>query len=772
WMVIALERWYEAVAKGGDLFKQRFQKFIVDLALRFPQVQGLDQLALSAASKTRSSESASDEKERLLLRNIILGDLSLVRGFIADGNTPFEVGRVWHSLPKGMRFSLEVQKEFAPLVVSLSFHGPIVRCAVDGHNDAISLVLSSLPGLVPDIERLDLDWKQGLRLLLHNQESLQNAGLHILQSSNRDADLKVVFAYLTYLRKAELLEFFFVLLKKLKDRLEFGVVLEHSTFRLFDVFALLGASVFSSSNGGEAERNLWLHLNIYSYTILGCIGSWEGFLEPARVRTLFRRCITEMRNYVTFRAAAVKNIKSTSSFHLDWAKETILSLKPWIANSSGEVNHLCFQLILDVLATLVDTLKIPLEQEWKDVVRLERGMAHNPSQWSQVERYLCNPMKRTTDVPAVSAAKAVKLLPEASPSKAYGPNPSGGLFTVQPRPAMASSRSISIPKSGKNMSTLEKMRMESRAEVKRLQLSVPKPRVSQPYIPVPEEVEEPKERRPVKFVELKTVRPRNSRGVPIELPSARSGKTAAQLLNVKQFYKTILSWGLNDSELLTGADFKPIPSTFQNASEYVATFEPLFMQECKSQFKQAAAELTTKKSYSLVLDMIRTVGDSQQADFIMSYTDLKADSWNENSLLYMTPTSKDESIVVLVREVKRRKLDSVLVCEFNTKQERASLSTSFRLQSPWTAKLLMSLTTQFREFVALSKLNALALFSSILRPVQQNLAPTSNTKVDQLMRSLNVNEPQAMAIARASEQDSGFVLIQGPPGLMAPLVSW
>ena len=149
----------------------------------------------------------------------------------------------------------------------------------------------------------------------------------------------------------------------------------------------------------------------------------------------------------------------------------------------------------------------------------------------------------------------------------------------------------------------------------------------------------------------------------------------------------------------------------------------------------------------------------------MRTSDYQNDTLGDNMLLIIAPMQNEkESLSTLVKQVKRRQEDVRIICHVNLQGRQNRFGNLMSMKSQWSAKSLTSLATDIREYDALSKLNSLALFRLILNPPNWKSDRIQQLRVAQYVGKLGVNEPQAVAICKALDQEHGFSLIQGPPG--------
>ena len=149
----------------------------------------------------------------------------------------------------------------------------------------------------------------------------------------------------------------------------------------------------------------------------------------------------------------------------------------------------------------------------------------------------------------------------------------------------------------------------------------------------------------------------------------------------------------------------------------------------------------------------------------MRTSDYQNELWGENTLLITYPVSNEKEVIIcLVKHIKRRQEGVIIVCHVNLIGRQNKFGNLLLPKSQWSFKLLMSLATDIREYEALSKFNTLALHRLILSPPNRRSTQSSSTRISQYIEKLGINEPQAVAICKAMDQETGFTLIQGPPG--------
>lgn len=143
-----------------------------------------------------------------------------------------------------------------------------------------------------------------------------------------------------------------------------------------------------------------------------------------------------------------------------------------------------------------------------------------------------------------------------------------------------------------------------------------------------------------------------------------------------------------------------------------------------------------------------------------------------------------QSICVCL-QVERREKDnkrslSILLIRFFFQNGSSRLNQARRAlteRSKWHACRIMSITSQIREFNALSSVRGIPLLPLIMNPCNDSFCPNESKGVDlsklsqplqKIFRSsFNVSQLQAISIAIGTakeKKNSELSLIQGPPG--------
>ncbi|XP_031505640.1 uncharacterized protein LOC116267851 isoform X2 [Nymphaea colorata] len=234
-----------------------------------------------------------------------------------------------------------------------------------------------------------------------------------------------------------------------------------------------------------------------------------------------------------------------------------------------------------------------------------------------------------------------------------------------------------------------------------------------------------------------------------------------------------------------------VPTYFDSPQHYVEIFRPLVLEEFKAQLRNSYVESFSSDevcSGSLRIISVERIDDFHVIrclpDASESFT---SRTFYENDLVLLTkePFQSAFQAFHAVGKVDRREKDNksrsnVLVIRFYFSGGSARLAKARRLlteRSKWCVTRIMSITSQVREFQALSSLNDIPILSVILNPYDSkaNDAGSRNINLGRLPEAIqqklksSFNDGQLQAISTAIERSgasgtSGLQLIQGPPG--------
>ncbi|OMJ25781.1 Helicase sen1 [Smittium culicis] len=270
--------------------------------------------------------------------------------------------------------------------------------------------------------------------------------------------------------------------------------------------------------------------------------------------------------------------------------------------------------------------------------------------------------------------------------------------------------------------------------------------------------------------------------------------------SLNKLHLIILAWSYEDINKLPPnlpRNLKKVPSSFSSVEEYNNIFEPMLLSECWSQLQRSIEETSELPTFSATIQSRTSVDKFGDISLLLDASD--ASQWAENDMLVLASESKSgsnkvpsipnksknsknnfaESIrerfknrttfIAKVQSITYKKSLATVTIRTNFDKvgntRSASIMNLLFVNSKWDALKLLSLVPIHREYAALLSLQYLPpiLLENILRP-RMNQAPNhSNDRVNSVMKSYKVNQPQAQAILSSIDRD-GFTLIQGPPG--------
>lgn len=140
---------------------------------------------------------------------------------------------------------------------------------------------------------------------------------------------------------------------------------------------------------------------------------------------------------------------------------------------------------------------------------------------------------------------------------------------------------------------------------------------------------------------------------------------------------------------------------------------------------------------------------------------------NEVSVNDKTTSVGVAPILAKVNSVYAKHDISTITLRIYPSNRRPDVVPRLRPSSGWSMFRIFSLVTAHREYLAMLNMPLIPLSCDIMNPKKSNSLPPKKDPIaiKDIMRKFQVNEPQASAVNAAITQRSGFVLIQGPPGI-------
>ncbi|KAF6141788.1 hypothetical protein GIB67_027966 [Kingdonia uniflora] len=259
------------------------------------------------------------------------------------------------------------------------------------------------------------------------------------------------------------------------------------------------------------------------------------------------------------------------------------------------------------------------------------------------------------------------------------------------------------------------------------------------------------------------------------------------------YFSTVGLSSANEDEKRTSVKLMEVPSCFESPEHYVKIFRPLVLEEFKAQLHSSFMEASSSEemwSGSISVLSVERVDDFHLVRCVIDDSESTASRGvSENDLILLTkqPLQKSAHDFHMIGKVERREKDqkkrpSILVIKFYLQNGSPRLNKAKRFlieRSKWYLSRIMSITSQLREFQALSSLNDIPIISVILKPTTARAIGSMNeskkvdlSKLSQplqrvLKSSFNDSQLQAIGVAigtHDSRRECELSLIQGPPG--------
>ncbi|XP_056842902.1 uncharacterized protein LOC108830665 isoform X3 [Raphanus sativus] len=257
------------------------------------------------------------------------------------------------------------------------------------------------------------------------------------------------------------------------------------------------------------------------------------------------------------------------------------------------------------------------------------------------------------------------------------------------------------------------------------------------------------------------------------------------------YYAIVGLASTNKDENQNVGKFKEVPVRFTSPEQYIQIFQPLVLEEFKAQLQSSFQEISSLEEIyygDLSVLSIERVDDFHFVRFMKDENDgPNSKSFSENDLILFTKEHPENSNVgvnmmgkVEGREWDERKRSSILNVRLYLQNASSRLNQARRNlleRSQWHACRILNITSQIREFQALSSIKDIPVLPVILSPLSDSNYDSEIKRSDlrslphslqQILKS-SFNESQLQAIGvsiRSSNLTKEFdiSLIQGPPG--------
>lgn len=279
------------------------------------------------------------------------------------------------------------------------------------------------------------------------------------------------------------------------------------------------------------------------------------------------------------------------------------------------------------------------------------------------------------------------------------------------------------------------------------------------------EIEDDYERpaRSIKVLENKNVKER----FVVKNPMEKAQKLSH--LSINNLYRTVLQWDLSiDNQNDTPPDFnrkiRSVKSNYESVNDYIDHMEPLIILEIWDQFKKAVSlGHTCNETLECELDKSSSIDDKYELQFLAKNQDFRDIGWGDNTILSATSVGSNKPVLLRISSVVVKSSEVRFKCQADFSKGNTYGQICI-LNSKWKLFELFSLTTTVREYQTLVCLEDLPLVDDVLVPKSYASTPIQETVIKRYIETLGINRPQALAIFAAVSQESGFVLIEGPPG--------
>ncbi|XP_047266175.1 helicase SEN1 isoform X3 [Capsicum annuum] len=268
-------------------------------------------------------------------------------------------------------------------------------------------------------------------------------------------------------------------------------------------------------------------------------------------------------------------------------------------------------------------------------------------------------------------------------------------------------------------------------------------------------------------------------------------------VRLDDWYRPILEFNYFSTVGLTSAGegnndslskLKEVPVCFQSVDEYVEIFRPLILEEFKAQLQSSFQEMTSPEEMSCGSLSVMSVERIDDFHFIRCvHEDVDSSgskSCSDNDLILLTrqPLRNSCPDIHMVGKVEKREKDckrrsSILLIRLYLQNKPYLMRARKFLveRSKWCISRLMTITSQLREFQALSGIRGIPLLPVILNPTCYDHYKHHGESFNKLSRPLQqvlksaYNDSQLQAISSAigpfdPKKDFQLSLIQGPPG--------
>jgi senataxin len=269
--------------------------------------------------------------------------------------------------------------------------------------------------------------------------------------------------------------------------------------------------------------------------------------------------------------------------------------------------------------------------------------------------------------------------------------------------------------------------------------------------------------------------------------SAESLNSSSYNSDISILDKIVLKWDYKSEhlfpvnlgqrdKLLVKSSYNKIPFRFKSVEEYIKIFEPLIILEGWTQLQRSKEEPKSEDNSLLSLCRLSRGNEFVKLSFVT--TAYEGCNIYESDILLiwlgknreMSFSKSPHSFLIKITKIKVEESNNgekplmhirAISC-YN--ENDAYYDFENKLRSEWVAKLVLPMTTLYREYLGVKNLASYPLRKNVLKRICEPLTLLNSKKTDKISSTYDVNLPQARAIGATKNMKKGFYMIQGPPG--------
>ncbi|KFK43885.1 hypothetical protein AALP_AA1G186300 [Arabis alpina] len=257
------------------------------------------------------------------------------------------------------------------------------------------------------------------------------------------------------------------------------------------------------------------------------------------------------------------------------------------------------------------------------------------------------------------------------------------------------------------------------------------------------------------------------------------------------YYAIVGLASTNKDENKKVGKFREVPVRFGSPEEYIQIFQPLVLEEFKAQLQSSFQEISSLEEICYGLLSVLSVERVDDFHFVRFMQDENDDpnskTFSENDLILFTkehPESSSAGINMIGKvegrewdDKKRSSILNVRLYLLNASSRLNQARRNLLERSQWHASRILNITSQIREFQALSCIKDIPVLPVILSPLSDSSYDSEIKRSDlrslphslqQILKSsFNESQLQAISVAIGSSNLTkafDISLIQGPPG--------